>query len=166
MKWNVHLKEDVLLEIFGPEITEIEHLPSPTRTISLRQANYFIEIGKQLLNADQVCTLTNLIPESDPVAKQQILIHNLRKVASIAKRYTNRGLGLFELVNEGTKGLIQAMEKLELEGGFRFSAYATKFICRNIERAIMIQNMPLESFQNESAPWISFDNAAICTIRT
>ena len=144
MKWNVHLKEDALLDIFGHEIAEAGHISSSTGTFSLRQSSYFIEIGKQLINTDQVRALTDLIQDSDPIAKQQILIRNLRKVVSIARRYTNRGLGLFDLVSEGTGGLIQAMGKFELEGEFRFSAYTTRCICRNIERAILVQGSQLK----------------------
>ena len=147
MKWNVHLKEDILFEIFRPKIAETGYMHSSAGTFSLRHTNYLIEIGKQLLNADQVHALTSLIPESDPVTQQQILTRNLRKVVSIAKRYTNRGLGLFDLVNEGTQGLIQAMEKYEPEDEPHFSACATKCICRNIERAILDHNNQPEYFQ-------------------
>jgi DNA-directed RNA polymerase sigma subunit (sigma70/sigma32) len=147
MKWNVHLKEDILFEIFRPKIAEADYMPSSAGTFSLRQTNYFIEIGKQLLDAEQVHALTSLIPETDPVTQQQILTHNLRRVVNIAKRYTNRGLSLFDLVNEGNKGLIQAMEKFEPEDEPHFSACATKCICRNIERAILDQNHQPEYFQ-------------------
>jgi RNA polymerase nonessential primary-like sigma factor len=94
---------------------------------------------KPLLSPQQQLALMNLVKVDDPIAKQQVITHNLRLVVSIAKRYSNRGVALLDLVSEGTMGLIHALKYFELEGGFRFAAYAAQCVRQNIERTIMSQ---------------------------
>jgi RNA polymerase primary sigma factor len=98
---------------------------------------YLREIGKvPLLTADQEIYLAKRIERGDMAAKTQMIEANLRLVVSIAKGYLGRGLSFLDLIQEGSLGLIRAVEKFDYRKGFKFSTYATWWIRQAVTRAI------------------------------
>ena len=101
---------------------------------------YLKEIGKiPLLTADEEIELAKRMELGDEEAKRKLAEANLRLVVSIAKRYVGRGLQFLDLIQEGSLGLIKAVEKFEYKKGYKFSTYATWWIRQAITRAIADQ---------------------------
>lgn len=101
---------------------------------------YLREIGRiSLLNHSEEIELAKLSDQGDRGAKNQLIEANLRLVVNIAKEYTNRGLEIEDLVQEGNLGLIKAVEKFEYLKGYKFSTYATWWIKQRVTRAIADQ---------------------------
>jgi RNA polymerase primary sigma factor len=89
-----------------------------------------------LLTPAEEIELARRIERGDLSAKERMVNSNLRLVMSIARHYQGQGLGMGDLVQEGTLGLIRAVEKFDWRKGFRFSTYATLWIRQSIQRGL------------------------------
>jgi RNA polymerase primary sigma factor len=89
-----------------------------------------------LLGAEEERELADRIQDGDEEARDHLIRANLRLVMRIARQFLNRGLALEDLVQEGTLGLIRAVEGFEPERGLRFSTYAKFWITQSIQHIV------------------------------
>ena len=131
-----HDNQDSLADVeddYDPSLTDAIAIDDPVKI-------YLKEIGRvPLLSPDEEIQLAQRMQNGDTAAKKRLAEANLRPVVSIAKRHGGRGMGLFDLIQEGNLGLIKAVEKFDYTKGFKFSTYATWWIRQSITRAIADQ---------------------------
>jgi RNA polymerase primary sigma factor len=129
------------LEQQGIEVIDnarsLQPLPLVPETTTDALQLFLRDAGRRpLLTAAQEVELTKRIERGDPGARRTMIESNLRLVVSIAKKYRHQGLPFLDLIQEGTLGLIRAVEKFDWRRGFKFSTYATWWIGQAVARGL------------------------------
>jgi RNA polymerase primary sigma factor len=128
------------LEQQGIEVIDDERaarLPLVPETTTDALELFLCDAGRHpLLTAAQEVELTKRIERGDAGARRTMIESNLRLVVSIAKKYRHQGLPFLDLIQEGTLGLIRAVEKFDWRRGFKFSTYATWWIAQAVARGL------------------------------
>lgn len=119
---------------------KIKETSSELRTGHLIE-DYLHEVSShKLLNSTEEVAIARLALKGDKVARDRIISSNLRLVIKMAKQYVNRGVSFMDLVQEGNKGLMQAVERFDPERGFRFTTYGSWWIRQSLVRAVANQS--------------------------
>ena len=121
---------------------EIDEIPPDTNSKDLTSLQIYLKQISQipLLSPEEEKLLTKRAHAGEKKAKDLLTKHNLRLVVFVAKKYRNSGMAFEDLLQEGSIGLMRAVEKFEPSKNFRFSTYATWWIRQGITRAIADQS--------------------------
>ena len=93
-----------------------------------------------LISVEEEIELAKKISEGDDEARKKMITANLRLVVKIAQDYSNIGLSLLDLINEGNIGLMKAVERFDPSKGGKLSTYASWWIKQSIKRALANQS--------------------------
>jgi len=120
---------------------DMKTTPEKTKTASSQTSSildiYFRDIGRfPLLSPEDEKSFARAMRAGEDRARETLIVSNLRLVAKIAQEYTDVGLPLMDLIQEGNLGLIQAVDRFDPERGFRLTTYAVWWIRRAILLAI------------------------------
>lgn len=148
VKEKENIEEDIIEEDFQEEILEdnedleydeSEILSSVKADVATTDAvrQYLREVGKYpLLSPEEEIEIGNRLKQGDSDAKETLIKSNLRLVVSIAKRFIYSGVPFLDLIQDGNLGLMRAVDRFDVDKGYKFSTYSTWWIRQSIQRSI------------------------------